>query len=135
MIESLLFLFEPLDAHVFTNITYALSSDMVMYMDKPGSLIMGISDSMWRQHGQPYWHKYSVDTFIVVYDIYRQTFLTKNEEGEIVTPDSLGIPSPFGPLLTQTLSKIGNRNDWKEQEYNMTLGNLIADVDASMAVK
>lgn len=48
LIESLLFLFDPLDAHVFTNITYALSAEMVMYMDKPGSLIMGISDSMWR---------------------------------------------------------------------------------------
>lgn len=42
-IESLLAVFEPLDAQVFTNITYAISAEMVMYMDKPGSLIMGVS--------------------------------------------------------------------------------------------
>jgi ABC-type uncharacterized transport system substrate-binding protein len=56
---------------VFTNITFVVSADMVMYMDKPGSLIMGMSDSMWQQHGQAYWTNFSFDTYIVIYHIGR----------------------------------------------------------------
>ena len=84
IIEGMFLLFEPLDAQVFTNITYAVSEDMVMYMDKPGSLVMGMSNSLWNKHGMPYWQKYSFDTFIVVFDIKSALFYTKNDNADIL---------------------------------------------------
>ena len=51
IIECLLKLLNPLDSQVFTNISYTLSEEMVFYMEKPGSLIMGMPKSLWAQQG------------------------------------------------------------------------------------
>jgi hypothetical protein len=103
-------LFEPLDAQVFTNITYAISADMVMYMDKPGSLIMGVSQSLWTQHGLPYWTNHSYDTYIVVYHIKERSFMSKSEDGIILHSNqnemNIGLPRPIGNLLKQTLNRL-----------------------------
>ena len=42
VIEALLNLFEPLDSQVFTNVSYILNEDMVLYMEKPGNIILGM---------------------------------------------------------------------------------------------
>jgi hypothetical protein len=99
---------------VFTNITFVVSADMVMYMDKPGSLIMGMSDSMWQQHGQAYWKNFSFDTYVVIYHIGRQEILKKNDQGEVqcftdVTMcEELSLPHPFVDLLIGTLAKLNS---------------------------
>lgn len=68
LIEALLRLFYPLDCQVFTNVSYTLSEEMVYYMEKPGSIIMGMPKNMWIKQGQRVFND-SFDTYIVAYDI------------------------------------------------------------------
>ena len=51
LIESLLKLFYPLDSQVFTNVSYTISEEMVYYMEKPGSIIMGMPRDLWIKYG------------------------------------------------------------------------------------
>jgi hypothetical protein len=111
IIEGLLILFAPLDSNVYTNISFAVSPDMVMYMDKPGSLLMGMSESLWRQHGQPYWSKHSYDPFTVIFHVEERLFMTKDEFGQVLstkdqTMPPIGLPSPFLGMMKQTLESI-----------------------------
>ena len=71
IIEALLKLFYPLDSQVFTSLSYPISEDMVYCMEKPGSIIMGISKSVWLKCGQRVFTD-SFDTYIVAYDIEEQ---------------------------------------------------------------
>lgn len=68
IIEGLLKLLAPLDSQVFTNISYTLSDDMAFYMEKPGSIIMGMPKSIWLSHGQRIFLE-SFDSYIVVFDL------------------------------------------------------------------
>ena len=68
LIEALLRLMHPLDAQVFSVISYTLSEEMVYYMEKPGSVLMGMSKSLWQSSGQRVF-KESFDPYIVVYDL------------------------------------------------------------------
>ena len=79
MIEALLKLFYPLDSQVYTNVSYTLSQDMVYYMEKPGSIIMGMPKHLWTSHGQRVFTD-SFDTYIVVYDLQERTFHRKTPD-------------------------------------------------------
>ena len=55
IIESLFKLLEPLDTQALFGITYALSEEMVFFMEKPGSLILGMSKGLWTKVGYQVW--------------------------------------------------------------------------------
>lgn len=76
---------------MFSNITYVLSEEMVYYMEKPGSLLLGMPKSVWTKYGYQVWLQ-SFDTYIVAFDITKQSFHFK-------TDDPVGLPKTFSRLL------------------------------------
>ena len=57
-----------MDSQVFSNVSYALSEEMVFYMEKPGSIVMGMPQHLWTSHGRRVFEQ-SFDTYIVVFDL------------------------------------------------------------------
>lgn len=53
---------------MFSNVSYALSEEMVFYMEKPGSIVMGMPQHLWTSHGRRVFEQ-SFDTYIVVFDL------------------------------------------------------------------
>ena len=98
IIESLFKLLEPLDTQALFGITYALSEEMVFFMEKPGSLILGMSKSLWTKIGYQVWIQ-SFDTYIMAYDISKGVFHQK-------TPEPLGLPRTFSRLLRRSLTSV-----------------------------
>ena len=104
LIESLLYLFEPLDSQVFTNVSYALNEEMVIYMEKPGSIILGMPQSLWLKSGQQVWRQ-SFDTYIVVFDLVTKEVLTKTDDMVV------GMPKVMHRLARRALAKLRNNFD------------------------
>ena len=98
IIESLFKLLEPLDTQALFGITYALSEEMVFFMEKPGSLILGMSKGLWTKVGYQVWLQ-SFDTYIIAYDITKGVFHSK-------TPEALGLPRTFSRLLRRSLHSV-----------------------------
>ena len=103
LIEALLRLMHPLDAQVFSVISYTLSEEMVYYMEKPGSVLMGMSKSLWKSSGQRVFQE-SFDPYIVVYDLQERHFHLKNPT------EPIGLPRTLSKLLRRTLSSIDLRS-------------------------
>ena len=99
LIESLLKLIYPLDCQVFTNVSYTISEEMVYYMEKPGSIIMGMPRDLWMRYGQRVFRD-SFDTYIVIYDLKEHIFHLKTPE------EPIGLPRTFSKLLRRSLTAI-----------------------------
>ena len=71
-------------------------------MEKPGSLILGMSKSLWTKIGYQVWVK-SFDTYIIAFDISKGVFHQK-------TPEPLGLPRTFSRLLRRSLHTVERSN-------------------------
>ncbi len=57
LIETLLELLNPIlnTRHIYLNIAYLKDESMIDYLDSPVPYMIGMSDTLWKSHGQTKW--------------------------------------------------------------------------------